>query len=101
MNVAAIAADEARSTIIIDTDSRTSPVAAALRIHAEPGLADVLDRRIDWAEVTSQATVGRDRVIDVLPSGITPTSRNPARGDRAVSARRRRESRATTRRSSS
>lgn len=77
VNVAAIAADEARSTILIDTDSRTSPVAAALRIHAEPGLADVLDRRTDWAEVTSQASVGRDRVIDVLPSGLTTTSRNP------------------------
>src|SRR6202000_1945893 len=36
MNVAAIAADEARSTIIVDTDSQTSPVAAALRSHAEP-----------------------------------------------------------------
>lgn len=78
VNVAAIAADEARSTIVIDTDSRTSPVAAALRTHAEPGLADVVDRRVDWAEVTSQATVGRDRVIDVLPSGITLTNQNPA-----------------------
>jgi Mrp family chromosome partitioning ATPase len=74
VNVAAIAADEARSTIIVDTDSRTSPVAAALRIHAEPGLADVMDRHIDWAEATSQAMVGRDRVIDVLPSGITHAS---------------------------
>ena len=41
-NVAAIAADEARSTIIIDTDARTSSVAAALRTHAEPGLIDIL-----------------------------------------------------------
>ena len=70
-NVAAIAADEARSTIIIDTDSRTSPVAAALRIHAEPGVADVLERRIDWSEVTSQAKVGRDRSISVVPSGLS------------------------------
>jgi Mrp family chromosome partitioning ATPase len=76
MNVAAIAADEARSTIIVDTDSRTSPVAAAMRKHAEPGLADVIERRFDWAEVTSQATVGRDRVIDVLPSGLTPTTQS-------------------------
>jgi len=76
VNVAAIAADEARSTIIVDTDSRTSPVAAALRIHAEPGLVDVIERRIDWAEATSQATVGRDRVIDVLPSGITAANQN-------------------------
>ena len=77
VNVAAIAADEARSTIIIDADSRTSLVAAALRIHAEPGLADVMDQRMDWAEVTSQATVGRDRVINVLPSGVSFANRSP------------------------
>ncbi len=77
-NFAAIAADEARSTIIIDTDSRTSPVAAALRIHAEPGLTDIQDRRIDWPEATTQATVGRDRTIDVIPSGVSATIRNPA-----------------------
>jgi Mrp family chromosome partitioning ATPase len=77
-NFAAIAADEARSTVIVDTDSRTSPVAAALRIHAEPGLVDILDHRADWAEATSQAMVGRDRTIDVIPSGVSATIRNPA-----------------------
>jgi Mrp family chromosome partitioning ATPase len=77
-NVAAIAADEARSTIIVDTDGRTSPVAAALRIHAEPGFADIIDRQVDWAEVTSPALVGRDRSIDVIPSGVSMTNRNPA-----------------------
>ncbi len=70
MNVAAIAADEARSTILIDTDVRSASIAAALRCHAEPGLADVIQQRIDWSEVTTQTMVGRDRVIDVIPSGI-------------------------------
>jgi Mrp family chromosome partitioning ATPase len=70
-NVAAIAADEARSAIVIDADSRTAPVAAALRIRAEPGLFDVIEHRIDWAEVTTQAVVGRDRTIDVIPSGLS------------------------------
>jgi Mrp family chromosome partitioning ATPase len=69
-NVAAIAADEARSTIIVDTDSRTSPVAAALRTHAEPGFADIIERKYEWAEVTAPALVGRDRSVDVIPSGI-------------------------------
>lgn len=77
-NVAAIAADEARSTIIVDTDSRMSPVAAALRMHAEPGLADIMDRKTGWAEVTSQATVGRDRIIDVIPSGVSLAKPNLA-----------------------
>jgi Mrp family chromosome partitioning ATPase len=71
MNVAAIAADEARSTILIDTDARTSPVAAAFRTRAEPGVADIVQRQMDWAEVTNQAAAGRDRVVDVIPSGIS------------------------------
>jgi tyrosine-protein kinase Etk/Wzc len=77
-NLAAIAADEARSTIVIDTDMRTSPVAAALRIHAEPGIADILDGRAEWAEAVAAATIGRDRVIDVIPSGITARGRSPS-----------------------
>jgi Mrp family chromosome partitioning ATPase len=71
MNVAAIAADEARSTILIDTDAQTLPVAGALRCHAEPGMADVLRSNIDWAEVTTQTMAGRDRTIDVIPSGFS------------------------------
>jgi tyrosine-protein kinase Etk/Wzc len=77
-NLAAIAADEARSTIVIDTDMRTSPVAAALRIHAEPGIADILDGRAEWAEAVAAATIGRDRVIDVIPSGIAARGRSPS-----------------------
>jgi hypothetical protein len=77
MNVAAIAADEARSTIVIDTDARTSPVAAAMRSHAEPGLADMIQRSVDPAEVTTQAAAGRDRMVDVIPSGVAPAGLNP------------------------
>jgi Mrp family chromosome partitioning ATPase len=73
-NVSAIAADEARSAIVIDADSRSAPVAAALRIRAEPGLAEVIEHRIDWAEVTTQAVVGRDRTNDVIPSGLSTTA---------------------------
>jgi Mrp family chromosome partitioning ATPase len=78
MNVAAIAADEARSTILIDTDARSAPGAAAIHTHAEPGLADIVQRNLNWAELTTQAVAGRDRVIDVLPSGIAPGGLNPA-----------------------
>ena len=77
-NVAAIAAEEARSTIIVDTDARHAPVAAVLRAHAEPGLADILDGKCGWAEATSQAMAGRDRTIDVMPSGIADAARSAA-----------------------
>jgi len=78
-NVAAIAADEARSVIIIDAEARTSPVAAALRIRAEPGFTDVVNHNVDWAELTTQAMVGRDRAIDVIPSGLSSESLDGAR----------------------
>lgn len=78
MNISAVAADEARSTIVIDTDTATSTVAAAMRIHAEPGVADILDRHVEWAEVTSQAVIGRDRTVDVVPSGMTSSPRKPS-----------------------
>jgi Mrp family chromosome partitioning ATPase len=78
VNVAAIAADEARSTIVIDTDARASSVAAALRTHAEPGVTDILERHVEWAEVTSQVLVGRDRTIDVVPSGLSTVEHEPS-----------------------
>jgi Mrp family chromosome partitioning ATPase len=73
-NVAAIAADEARTTILIDTISDSAPVAAALRIRAEPGVVDILSQQADWAGATTQSLVGRDRMIDVVPSGISNRS---------------------------
>jgi Mrp family chromosome partitioning ATPase len=84
MNVAAIAADEARSTVIVDTDAKASPVAAALRSHAEPGFADILQRRIDWTEAASQAPVGRDRFVDLIPSGLAPAGLDPQRVTEAM-----------------
>jgi Mrp family chromosome partitioning ATPase len=68
-NLGAVAADEARNVILIDTDAASSPVASALRIKAQPGLDDIIDGRIGWPEATQHATIGRDRVIDVVASG--------------------------------
>lgn len=68
-NLGAVAADEARNVIVIDTDASSSPVASALRIKAQPGLDDIIDGRIGWPEATQHATIGRDRVIDVVASG--------------------------------
>jgi Mrp family chromosome partitioning ATPase len=68
-NLGAVAADEARNVILIDTDAASSPVASALRINAQPGLDDIIDGRIGWPEATQHATIGRDRVIDVVASG--------------------------------
>ena len=61
-NLGALAAEEARNAIVIDTDSRSSPVSSALRLPAEPGLLDIMERRVGWPEATQHATIGRDRM---------------------------------------
>jgi Mrp family chromosome partitioning ATPase len=68
-NLGALAAEEARNVIVIDADGHSSPVSSALRLPSEPGLQDILARRVGWPEATQHATIGRDRVIDVVPSG--------------------------------
>jgi Mrp family chromosome partitioning ATPase len=68
-NLGALAAEEARNVIVIDTDSASSPVSAALRLRREPGLREILEGRVSWPEATQQSTIGRDRVIDVVASG--------------------------------
>jgi len=69
-NLGGVAAEEARNVIVIDTDGQSSPVSAALRISAQPGLQDIIDGRVSWPEATRHATIGRDRMIDVVPSGV-------------------------------
>ena len=68
-NLGALAAEEARNVIVIDTDSISSPVSSALRLRREPGLREILEGRVSWPEATQHATIGRDRVIDVVSSG--------------------------------
>jgi Mrp family chromosome partitioning ATPase len=78
-NLGALAAEEARNVIVIDTDSRSSPVSSALRLPARPGLRDIVDAQVAWPEATQHATIGRDRVIDVVPSGSGPSLADAAR----------------------
>lgn len=69
INFAAIAADEARSTLLIDTDGVSSSVTAALRLRTSAGISGVVKGTAQWPEVTRSARLGRDRTIDVVPSG--------------------------------
>jgi len=78
-NLGALAAEEARNVIVIDTDSRSSPVSSALRLAPDPGLLDIVNGRIGWPEATQHATIGRDRVIDVVPSGAYQSSGDSGR----------------------
>lgn len=68
-NIAAAAAYEARSTLLVDVDPTASTVANIFRIPSNPGLSGILAGFSDWASSIVQATIGRDRTLDVLPSG--------------------------------
>jgi Mrp family chromosome partitioning ATPase len=69
INFAAIAADEARSTLLIDMDGVSSSVTAALRLRTSAGISGLVKGTAQWPEVTRGARLGRDRTIDVVPSG--------------------------------
>ena len=69
INFAAIASDEARATLLIDTDAVASSVMAALRLRPGAGVNELAHGTAMWGEVTRSAQLGRDRTIDVVPSG--------------------------------
>lgn len=69
VNFSAIAAEEARSTLLVDTDTNASTVSAALRLPQGAGVRGLLDGTVSWPEAVRVARIGRDRTIDVVPSG--------------------------------
>ena len=68
-NLAAAATHDARSTLLVDAEMSACAVSSVLRIRAEPGLGDILAGRVDWTEAVVPATIGRERALDVIPSG--------------------------------
>jgi Mrp family chromosome partitioning ATPase len=69
VNFVAIAADEARSALLVDTDASASMVAAALRLRASEGLSGLVKQRLSWPEAIRSAKIGRESSIDVVTSG--------------------------------
>jgi Mrp family chromosome partitioning ATPase len=69
VNVAAIAAYEARSTLVIDGDPVTGGVAGALRVPPDPGLTAVLAEKVALSDAVVFTTIGRDQMLAVIPSG--------------------------------
>ena len=92
-NIAAAAAYEARSTLLVDVDSAASTIAQVFRIRSNPGLADIIADRAEWSDAVTQAVIGRDRTLDILPSGTSKSATTPdaierIRGDFARMERR-------------
>ena len=78
-NLAAAAAYDARSTLLIDADLTTAGVAGVMRMRPALGLRGVLAGTMDWAEAIVTTIVGRDRGLDVIPAGgaAPPGSKPP------------------------
>ena len=68
-NLAASAAYEARSTLLVDADPTTSIVSSVLRVRPNPGFAGIISGSSDWPDAIISTTIGRDRPLDVVPSG--------------------------------
>jgi Mrp family chromosome partitioning ATPase len=69
-NLAAASAVEARGTLLVDGDLAEGVVAGVLRLSPEPGLAGIIRELAEWGEAIVTVTVGRDRMLDVVPSGV-------------------------------
>ena len=69
INFVTIAADEARSTLLVDTDGEASAVSATLRLRASPGVSGLVGDKLSWPEAIRAARIGRESSIDVVPSG--------------------------------
>ena len=69
-NLAAAATYDARSTLLIDAELAACAISSILGVRPEPGFGDVLAGRVDWTEAVVPATIGRERALDVIPSGL-------------------------------
>ena len=69
INFAAIAANEARSTLLIDTDAASATVATALRLRASEGVSGLVSQKVSWPEAARPVRIGRESSIDVVPTG--------------------------------
>jgi Mrp family chromosome partitioning ATPase len=76
-NLAARAAADARSTLVVDGDLEGALLGRVLRVRTAPGLAQVMAGTASWAEAITQALVGRDRTVDVMTTGRTEPATVP------------------------
>ena len=68
-NIAAVSANDMRSTLLVDADLEKQPVASVLRLASSGGVASVLRGETNLATAAVQTQVGRDRWLEVVPSG--------------------------------
>ena len=74
-NVAALAALDARASLVVDAEP-DGCVAGALRVRPAPGMSEIARDGLAWAEAAIAQTVGRDRSADVIPAGARDAPRD-------------------------
>ncbi len=83
-NLAAVMANDARVTLLIDSDLALEPVRTVLALPRSPGLVAVLENRRRWSESLIGVPVGRGRSLDILPSGVRAAPLGPAESQALV-----------------
>lgn len=83
-NLAAVMANDARVTLLIDSDLALEPVRTLLALPRSPGLVAVLENRRRWSESLIGVPVGRGRTLDILPSGVRAAPLGPAESQALV-----------------
>jgi hypothetical protein len=71
-NIAAVSANEMRSTLLIDADLAKRPITSVLRLPPSDGVSAVVNGTAELSSVAIHAPVGRDRWLEVVPSGSHP-----------------------------
>ena len=71
-NVAAVAAEDGRSTLVVDSDMGRGLLSTALGVRSRTGLSDIARSNLPLAEAIVPVTVGRGLTIDVVPAGVAP-----------------------------
>jgi Mrp family chromosome partitioning ATPase len=66
MNIAAIAAEDARSVLVIDAAGRGDAIRSVLPFSPSADVADLIGGISSWVDATAHVAVGRDRTIDVI-----------------------------------
>jgi hypothetical protein len=68
-NIAAVSANEMRSTLLVDADLEKRPVTSVLRLPPGFGVAAVVAGSADLSASAVQTPVGRDRWLEVVQGG--------------------------------
>src|SRR6185503_20116494 len=80
-NIAAVSANEMRSTLLVDADLEKRPVTSVLRLPPRLGVAGVVAGSADLSASAVQTPVGRDLWLEVVQGGTE--GRGPISGREA------------------